>query len=420
MGQLAIRGGNPVRTTPFHPWHIHSEDEISLIREVLQSDIWGGFFPFHFGEGGEPRTTKTEEFEKRFTSHHDCRFGACTSSGTIALETAVRAVGVGEGDEVIVPTIASGCNALLDAAWGVRAIPVFVDIEPSSYCIDPVKVEKAITERTGAIIPVHFGGYMADMDHLLHLAQENNIAIVEDACQAHGGRFKGKSAGSFGDIGCFSFQDFKLMTSGEGGIAITNNAEYVQTCHSFVNSGRNRLNDVYEEKILGHNYRLTEIQAAILLAQLGRLSDQTRKRGENAHHLSKGFSEIDGVEPLKSTPEQAYYYYVFRYDKSCFNNAPLDVFVEALWREGIPAKRIIPPEYLFLVADPYYPEFCNYYGRETEKAVNAVKKRSAVAIEAYEESVWIHHSILLGSKSDMNDIVAAVDKIRKHSKELNT
>ncbi|MEM2110354.1 MAG: DegT/DnrJ/EryC1/StrS family aminotransferase [Candidatus Bathyarchaeia archaeon] len=420
MAQLALKGGKPVRTRPFRSWHIYDERELKNIKEVLQSDIWGGFFPFLYGEGGEPRPTKIEELEERFARYHDAKYGICTTSGTIAMESALRAVGVGQNDEVIIPTIASGCNALVNAALGVGAIPIFVDIDPFTYCIDPVKVEEAITDKTRAIIPVHFGGYLADIDRLIHLSQSHNMFLIEDACQAHGGKWRGKGVGSFGDLGCFSFQDFKLMTSGEGGIIITNNAKYDQMCHSYVNCGRIRQNDVYHEEVLGNNYRMTEIQAAILLAQFERLPEQTKKRQENARYLSKELSQIEGIEPLQSTPEQAYYYYIFKYDKKGFNNVPLDLFIKALQEEGIPVKRLIPPEYMFIISDTHYPQFCRYYSENTEQARAFVKRRSQVAIKAYEESAWIHHSVLLGSVADMDDIIMAIDKIKKHAKELET
>ena len=219
MSTLAINGGTPVRTKPFPNWPIYDQSEKKALSDVLESGIWG--------IGGK----KVSEFEQQFCRSHDTMYGISTVNGTLALTIALLAAGIGNGDDVIIPSytfMATASSVLL-----ANAIPIFADVDPDTYCIDPRDIEKVITENTRAIIPVYLGGQIADMDEIMRIAKKYNLIVIEDACQAHFSEWKGKKAGSIADLGCFSFQSSKNMTSGEGGIIITNDEDYIIQIHTF-------------------------------------------------------------------------------------------------------------------------------------------------------------------------------------------
>ena len=262
MSKLAIFGGTPVTTTPpAAPWPIYGDRERELLLSVLESREWGGY--------PEPNV-RAAEFAEKFAAHHGAAYGICVTNGSVTLEVALTALDVEAGDEVIAPCytwVATGACAV-----HVNAVPVFVDVDPDNYCIDPDQVEAAITDRTRAIIPVHLGANMADMDRMMDIADRHGIAVIEDCAHAHGGAWRGRGAGSIGDIGSFSFQSSKLMTAGEGGAVITSDNGLMQRCHSIVNCGRKEPGyDTFEGHVLGVNARISEFQAAVLIAQLERV-----------------------------------------------------------------------------------------------------------------------------------------------------
>jgi len=406
MSELAINGGKPIRTRPFPKWPVYDESEKKALEEVLQSGVWGS--------GG----SKVNKFEKKFAGYHNAEYGICVVNGTTALEVALKASGIGAGDEVIVPAytfLATASSVLL-----VNAVPIFVDIDPDTYCIDPQQIENAITERTKAIIPVHLAGHSSNMDKIMEIAKENNLVVIEDCAQAHLAEWKGKKVGSIGDLGCFSFQSSKNMTSGEGGIIVTNNKELADKCWSYHNCGRTRGGPWYKHPLLGWNYRMTEFQAAVLLVQLNRLEKQNKTRNENALYLSAKLSEIDGITPLKRDERvttHAYHLYIFRYAKEKFSGVTRDRFLEALNAEGIPCARGYVPLYKegYLNEARKCPLSCSYYSGKidytkvdcpvTEKACN-------------EEAVWLTQNMLLGTKEDMDTIVEAIQKVKNNVDEL--
>ncbi|MGB9597791.1 MAG: DegT/DnrJ/EryC1/StrS family aminotransferase, partial [Candidatus Poribacteria bacterium] len=301
------------------------------------------------------------------------------------------------------------------AVLQVKAIPIFADIDPDTYNIDPNEVEKAITERTKAIIPVHIGGCPADMDAIMDIAKRHNLIVIEDCAQAHSAEWKGKKVGSIGDMGCFSFQSSKNLCAGEGGIITTNNQELGDKCWSFHNCGRVREGAWYEHPLLGSNLRMTEWQAAILLSQMKRLDEQTKIRNENALYLDKKLSEIEGIKPQKRDEKvttHAYHLYIFRYDASKFNNVPRAKFLQALSAEGIPCSPGYNPLYkddLFKAPIEKCPLSCGYY----KGKIDYTKVECPVAERACrEEGVWFFQSMFLGDKSDMDDIVNAIKKIK--------
>lgn len=410
MARLAIRGGTPVRTKPFPRWPQYSEADVERVCEVIRSGNWGGFpFPNRWAR----------EFAERFAQAHGARYGVAVANGTVALQVALRAVGLRFGDEVIVPAYTwEGTAAAVLFEGGV---PVFVDVRADTWCLDERLVEQAITPRTRALLPVHLAMRFANMDALNEIARRHGLVVIEDCAHAHGGRWRGRGAGSMGDLGCFSLQTSKLMTAGEGGVVITSNLEYHEIAQSYVNCGRASETDQYGRRLVGANFRMTELQAALLMGQLERLAEQNARRADNARRLTQGLAQIPGIAVLPSDPnidQEAIYQYVFRYVPA-ERSVHRDVFVRALEAEGIPCEgRFYEAVYrsdLFPASPTQFPQLV--LGRERPMDYRMVQCPVAERL-AYEESVWLPHFLLLGDEKDVNDIVEAVGKIMEHLDEL--
>ena len=268
---LALLGGKPVRNEPFCCWPVYGAEEEKSLLEVLRGGFWGGY------------NEKVQEFETAFAALHRVRYAVSCANGTVALEAALRALGIQCGDEVIVPpyTFIATATAVLFC----HGVPVFADIDPASLNLSPAAVEAAITPRTRAIIAVHFGGHPADLDALTAIAERHHLALIEDAAHAHGAAWRGTPVGNFGAAAAFSFQAFKLVTSGEGGVIVANPWALAEKLWSYCNHGRRKGKEWYEHVTLGTNYRMTGFQAALLSAQLARLPDQTRVRAENVRYF---------------------------------------------------------------------------------------------------------------------------------------
>lgn len=410
MAKLAIKGGSPIRTRPYSQWPICSEKDITRMAEVMRSGNWSYHAKKH-----EMQTT----FAEKFARFQDAKYGVCTSTGAAALLTSLRAAGTQIGDEVIVPALTFVATA--SAAFLAGAVPVIVDVDAETYCIDVSKIQEAITDKTRAIIPVHLYSNIADMDRIMETAKKHNLAVVEDCAHAHGAKWRGKGVGSIGDLGCFSFQQYKAMSSGEGGIITTNKEELEEKCTSFVDCGRVRREDNYVQSALGWNFRITEFQAAILLGQLERLPEQIKLRERNAEYLSDQLRRIDGVSPLKKDERitsRSYYYYVFKYDPAGFDNAPKSRFICAMYFEGIPCEDIYEPIYrspLFSLHSDRWPLNVNH-----EKGIDYTSVECPVAEKASsEEAVAISLIALQGEKSDVDDVVNAIQKIKENAHELH-
>lgn len=396
MSTLAINGGAPVRTEPFHPWPVFDEHEEQAVVGSVRSGLWG--------LGGP----SIGEFERRFAEYQQAEYGICVANGTVSLIVALRAAGVRPGDEVIVPpyTFMATAGSVVE----VGAIPVFVDIDPSTYCLDPEMVLAAITPRTRAMIPVHLGGHPADMDRLMEIAEKHGLVVIEDAAHAHGAEWKGRRVGAIGHMGSFSFQSSKNLCCGEGGLIATNHEEYADKCFSYYNCGRTRTGKWYEHHVLGQNFRMGEFQAAILLAQFERLEEQTRVREENAMYLLSRLGKIDGIVPQGRGPRvtrHAFHLILFRYDSERFGGLSRDRFVRAMNAEGIPVgigySRPLYEEPMFA------SQGIDYSGVHCPNAVRATQT-----------GVWMHHAVALGSRKDMDDIVDAVLKVKEHCSEIGS
>jgi dTDP-4-amino-4,6-dideoxygalactose transaminase len=405
MAKLALRGGSAVRTKPFPPWPIYDEREARGLQAVLESRNWGGY-PF-------PNDC-ARQFGRRFAEYHGARYGVAVANGTVALELALKAAGIGAGGEVIVPAYTWEGTAA--AVLFAGAVPVFVDVDPDTYCLDPDLIEAAITPQTKAILPVHLGCRFADLDQILGIAARHGLFVLEDCAHAHGGRWRGKGAGSIGHAGGFSFQTSKLVTAGEGGIVITSDIDLADAVIRLANCGRPARRESRARPVLGHNYRMTEFQAAILLAQLERLAAQTAVRERHTRRLEEGLRRIAGISLLprdERLTTQASYHYVFKFHAAAFGGIHRNAFVAALQAEGIPSDgRFYEAVYrssLFEFAAESYPAWAaqrrDYHCPVAERA-------------GYEESVWLPHQLFLGTAEDVDDIVTAIEKIQANISEL--
>ena len=424
--KLALKGGTAVRNKPFVEWPIRNAEDEKAILDVVRGGKW---WRFAFGQGvemAEPEKGDRSQvvmFQEEFTRYHGCRYGIAAANGTATLEMGIRAMDLGIGDEIIVPayTYVASATCILQN----NCLPIFVDIDPDTYNIDPDKIEEAITERTRAIMVVHFGGQPADMDRIMAIANKYKIPIIEDAAHAHGCEWKGQKAGSFGLFSSFSFQASKNMSSGEGGIVCTNNHPIAIEIDSLMWAGRKVGRPWYEFHRLGWNYRLTEFQAAILRVQLKRLDEQIKHRQKMAQYLSGKLNEIEGIRPLvqdKRTTLHGYHIYMFRYDEK-ITALPRQKFIEALAAEGIP----VFSGYTF----PLYktPMFLNKrfingsfplgtsYHEDIDYA--SFKEKCPVSERACShEAVWLPQNIFLGTEQDMDDVVEAVNKVLANKNEL--
>jgi len=355
------------------------------------------------------------EFAERFAAMHNARYGLCLANGTIALVAALQAAGIGFGDEVIVP--AYTWDGTATAALFVGAVPIFADVDPETYCLSVDAVRQAITPRTRAVIPVHLAMRFVDLPALLDVARAHGLKVIEDCAHMHGGQYCGKGAGSMGDLGCFSFQESKLMTAGEGGIVITSNLEYYELLQSVVNCGRASLTNQFKRRILGSNYRMTELQAALLMGQLEMLPGLAERRARAAARLSSALSAIEGVRPLgrqSAITREAIYCYVFQYRPEP-RRVSRDLFLAALDAEGIPCDgRFYEPVYrsdLFYATPANSPQLV--MGRDA--AVDYATVRCPVSERAaYEESVWLPQFLLIGDDQDVDDIATAVEKVMRN------
>lgn len=410
MEQLALLGGPAVRQNPFQPWPQYLPADAQRLQDVLESRHWGGFpVPSRYAA----------EFAERFAAMHDARYGLCLTNGTIALVAALQAAGIGFGDEVIVP--AYTWDGTATAVLFAGGLPVFADVDPDTYCLSVESARNAITDRTRAIIPVHLAMRFTDMSALMDLARRHGLKVIEDCAHMHGGQYCGKGAGSMGDLGCFSFQESKLMTAGEGGLVITSSLEYYELLQSVINCSRASLTNQHKKRILGSNYRMTELQAALLIGQLDMLPGFAERRSRAAARLTEALRPINGIRPLprqQAISREAIYCYVFQYRPEP-RRVSRDLFIAALDAEGIPCDgRFYEPVYrsdLFYATPENSPQLT--VGRS--EPVDYGRTHCPVSERAaYEEAVWLPQFLLIGDDQDVDDIAAAVEKVVRNMDAL--
>ncbi len=406
---LALLGGEPIRTRPFTRWPVFDERERAALEDVLSSAQWGGF---------PSPNRKAAEFCRRFGEFQGAPSVVPTSSGTTALEVALKALEIGPGDEVIVPAITFAATAYAVVACMAR--PVFADVKADNACMDPDSVRGLITARTRAVIPVHYGSSLADLDALGQIAHEHRLSIIEDCAHVPGARWRERGAGTWGDLGCFSFQSTKPMTAGEGGAIVTADRVLEEKCQSLINCGRRRPGDRFESPLLGANYRMTEWQCGILLAQMERMPDQIERKSAMAERLRRGLNQIPGISAIPRDPRatrEVIYAFVFRIDPAALG-VSRNRFVHAMRAEGMPCGIGNDPVYrsaLFPLDARAYRTACELAGVSPD----AVEIDCPVAERLFRSEIAaLPHECLLGGEADVDDIVAAAEKIAHHARAL--
>jgi perosamine synthetase len=409
--KLAVNGGNKVHNGTWPEWPVWDQSAEKDIVDMLRSGRW-------WRGNGE----HVVDFENKYAELMGVKRCLATASGTTALITSLKALGVDAGDEVIVSpfTFIASYNVI----FMNKALPVFADTDPETFLIDPSTIESRITERTAAILPVHIYGLPADMDSINAIAQKHQLKVVEDACQAWLAEYKGKKAGTLGDAGCFSFQNSKNLPAGEGGAIVSNNEELMDKCHSLHNCGRpyGSIKRTTAYPVSGSNFRMQQIQALILISQMNRIIKDADIRLANALYLDKKLKEIPGIVPYKlanGATRSAYHLYPFRYLSEKFNNIPRDKFIRALNAEGIPCGSGYGPQN----KDGLIEDTLNSRGYKRLFSEARLKKwRDENVLPGNEklcrEAVIFSQNILLGSASDMEDIVRAISKIYENRETL--
>ncbi|HNE02890.1 MAG TPA: DegT/DnrJ/EryC1/StrS family aminotransferase, partial [Anaerolineales bacterium] len=344
-------------------------------------------------------------------------------NGTITMEVALRAAGIGWGDEVIVP--AYTFQATASAPMGAGAIPVIVDVDPNTYCLDAKAAEKAITPKTKAIIPVHLGSNMADMDAIMALAEKHDLIVIEDCAHAHGAKWRGMGAGTIGHFGSFSLQSSKTLTSGEGGILLCKSAEYAALAASVIDCGRPHAlggggEDPNGLSVQGGNFRISELQAAMALTGIERFPEQARQREEMAAYMDEALSEIRGVRVLKRDERhttRSFYRYIFAIDPQEFG-VEHDLLCGALDAEGVDCWTgynamhkydLFQPQKSRLAVPNAFPQYFDFKSMELPEATRACEH----------EAVWLDESAFRAGTKGVDDVVSAIKKIQRNAGELN-
>lgn len=405
---LALLGGEPVRTAPYPPWPIHDERDIAAVSKVVRSQQWGGY-PYP-----GPRTA---ELIERFSEFQGGGHGVPMANGTVTLEVALRAAGIGWGDEVIIPGYTFQATAV--GVMSAGALPVIVDILPETYCIDPAAVEAAITGRTRAILPVHLGARMADMDAIMDIAGRHGLIVLEDCAHAHRARWRDKGAGTIGHFGSFSFQASKSITTGEGGLLLCRTPELAERAASIMDCGRPH-DEAGEHFTMGINYRMTELQAALAVVALERFPEQMAARIQTMEHLEAGLGGIPGVRPLQRDPRhtgRAFYRYIFAINPETFG-ADRYVVTRALQAEGILAKDGYPPMHRYDLFQPAksrlpvpsaYPEYFDFEALDLPVSLRAGER----------EAIWLDHPLFLAGREAAEDTLRALRKLAAHPEQLS-
>lgn len=405
----ALLGGKPVRADPFPSWPQIRQNDEKAWTDVLHGGLWCRL------DGDY-----ANRFERSWAQMLGAKGCVATASGTTALFTCLNALGVGPGDEVLVPPYTF--VATINVVMLQFAVPVFVDTDRETFQMDANKIEAAITPRTKVVLPVHLGGSATNMDQILEVARKHNLLVLEDACQAHLGEWRNQKLSTIGDLGCFSFQASKNLNSGEGGAILSRNAELLDRCRSFQNNGRGNADYAFAYVRNGSNHRITEFQAALLSEQLTRLEAQAKTREQNAQYLTRQLHEIPGITPAKmydGCTRNAYHLYMFRYNPEQFSGLSRALFLKALQAEGIPCSGGYTPlnKEPFIESTLQSTHYRNIYP-ESEVARHKDRSQCPENDKLCEEAVWFFQTMLLGSRTDMDQIVEAINKIRRNAAAL--
>jgi len=413
MSELAILGGPKTRPEPYPAWPVWDQRDIDAVTEVVKSGRWGGY-PYP-----GPRTA---ELAKKFAEMQGGGFAVPMANGTVTMEVALRAAGIGWGDEVIVPAYTFQATASAPMAAG--AVPVIVDVDPKNYCLDPQAAGKAITPKTKAILPVHLGSNMADMDAIMALAEKHNLVVIEDCAHAHGAKWNGCGAGTIGHFGSFSLQSSKTLTAGEGGILLCRTEELARKVMAVIDCGRGHEGEGGSEggasPLMGGNFRLSEFQSALALVGIERFPEQAKGREQMAAYMDEALSEVPGVRVLRGDPRhttRSFYRYIFAIAPTTFG-VEHDVLCAALEAEGVTCEvgyeamhhySLFQPRNSRLAVPNAFPECFDFSRMSFPVAERACEH----------EAVWLDESIFRAGRQGVEEAVAALKKIQKNARELS-
>ena len=410
--KLAILGGEPVRKNKNFPtWPYIDQNVLDSIEKTTKSGKWCRI---------DTKNGTVETFEKEYAKMLGVGRCVAVGSGTQALHTCVEALGLGPGDEIITsPYTDPGTVAAILSA---RALPVLADIDRYSFNLDPADVEKRINKNTKALMPVHMMGQPADMDRFLAMAKKYNLFLIEDACQGHFAKFRGKVLGSLGDVGCFSHQSSKVLACGEGGSIISDNADLMERCYTVQNHGTSKFG---RTETIGPKYRMNEFEGAILLGQLPTVLDRHKIRNKNAKYLNSKIKDLPGIKPQKlydGTEEGSFYLYPMNYNKEEYNGIKRETYIKALAAEGISLSPYIANG---LHREPWIDnilgrrEYQQMYGDARLKQFKEEMVCPVADLICGEEMLMLWASgPLLGNNEDMDDIVNALTKLYENRDQL--
>jgi len=408
MPELAINGGTPVRATPYPAWPAPDEEYVEAVTEVVRGGEWGGF--------PEPGVNGAA-FEEAFADYQGARHGVLMMNGTVTMEVACKALDIGWGDEVIVPALTFAATAYAPMAAG--ALPVIVDVLPETWCIDPDAVEAAITPRTKAIIPVHLGHQMADMDRIMAIAKAHGLAVIEDCAHAHGQQWRGQGAGCIGDFGSFSHQSSKILTSGEGGTLLTNDDTLARRAHSIIDCGRAK-DPEEKEFTFGANYRLSELNAALLVVAMRRFPAQQEARAVAGKAFESMAAQIPGVRVMPHDDRitrWSFYNYLVAMDPEAFGGATNETVCTAMEAEGIPAEVQYPPMSRYELFQPSLSRLP--VAVEHAERLDPQRMSFPVAEAAgLRESIYFMETVFRDGEAGIQDAADALAKIQRHADEL--
>jgi L-glutamine:scyllo-inosose aminotransferase/L-glutamine:2-deoxy-scyllo-inosose/3-amino-2,3-dideoxy-scyllo-inosose aminotransferase len=419
--ELALLGGTPVRTRPWPKWPRADSSTLRAVAEVLDSSRWAVSGPY------DGRACFERRFSRAFADFHEVGYCTPTTSGTTALTIALQALGVGRGDEVLVPGLT--WVACASAVVNIGAAPVLVDIDPQTLAMDPQKARAACTPRTAAILVVHPYCSVADLDAFTRLSAELGLPLIEDCAQAHGARWRDRPVGTFGAVGCFSMQQSKLLTSGEGGAVITGDPDLHRRLEQLRADGRNftdtpqagHLELIETATVQGRNACLSELQAAVLLDRLRHLEQENAVRAERAELLAQRLETVDGVEALPGDPRtttRTYYNFVLRFDRDRFAGNSVDAIARALAAElGTLVNPVYTPLNRHRLLCPTAMPRGDISDAEWER-LDVSRHHLPEADSARRDCATLTQPVLLDQEDGIDDIVTALHKLRQHAEKL--
>jgi dTDP-4-amino-4,6-dideoxygalactose transaminase len=387
MAELAARGGSPVRPGGYPEWPVHDQRDLDAVAAAVRGGRWGGF--------PEPGPLAAE-FAERFAAYQGASHGVVMSNGTVTMEVALKALGIGWGDEVIVPALTFSATPY--AAMAAGALPVFCDVEPRTLTIDPDQAEAAITTRTRAIMPVHLGHQMADMDRVAEIARRHSLAVVEDCAHAPGQRWRDRGAGTIGEFGSFSHQSSKILTAGEGGSLLTGDEELARRAHSLIDCGRPK--DADEKRYtFGANYRLGELHA------------------RRFQELAAGVPGVTLLPPDERITRWSFYRYVLLIEPEAFAGASNQAVCDALEAEGVGSWVGYPPMSRYDLFQPSLsrlPVAVEHADRLDPAGMSfPVAERAAL-----QRTVYLDENVFRAGARGVEDAVEALAKVQRNAAEL--